>query len=282
MQHPHQQTAVTPLDPTPLHAIRRHGRLWRRFLAQAIVRETHYRTHFIATTIVGVMQLILSLIPVLLLYSYTDEVNGWSRGEVVALGGVYQISVAILWLAVETNMERMSSYIRQGDLDLILIRPISAQFYVMARWVKPAEIFMVLSGLAVTVIGLNQSGSIPSVPDVVQAVLLIVCGVILLTCAWSATVFTAFWFTTVGPISMVFADLLQTGKFPLAFYPTAIRLFFAFIVPVGFATTFPVEALLGRSGWDVVVGGVVLSVVALVLLRAWWRFGVRFYSSASS
>jgi len=277
-----QPQTIAPLDPTPLHAIRRHGRLWRRFLTQAIVRETHYRAHFIATSIVGIMQLALSLIPVLLLYSYTDEVNGWSRGEVVALGGVYQISVAILWLTVETNMERLSTYIRRGDLDLILIRPISAQFYVMLRWIKPAEVFMVLSGLAVTVIGLNQSESTPSAPDLAQAGLLIVCGVILLACAWTAVVMTAFWFTSVSPVSMVFADVLQSGKFPLAFYPTAVRLFLAFVFPVGFASTFPVEALVGRGDWRITIAGGVLSAVALHGLRAYWRYAVRFYSSASS
>lgn len=231
---------------------------------------------------VGMMQLLLSLIPVLLLYSYTDDVNGWSQGEVIALGGIYQISVAMLWLAVETNMERMSTYIRQGDLDLILVRPISAQFYVTLRWIKPAEVFMILSGLAVAAIGLSESGAAPSAVAILQASLLILCGVALLTCAWSATVFTAFWFTTVAPISMVFADLLQSGKFPLAYYPTAIRVFLAFVFPIGFASTFPVEALTGRGGWGLVLAGTVLSVVAIVLLRLYWRFAVRFYSSASS
>lgn len=278
----HHDHRLAPLDPTPLHAIRRHGRLWRRFLAQAVVRETHYRANFIATTVVGVMQLILSLIPVFLLYSYTEEINGWSRGEVVALGGVYQVSMAILWLTIETNMERISTYVREGDLDLILIRPISAQFYVTLRWVKPAEIFMILSGLAVTVIGLNQSGVEPSAIHILQAGLLITCGVILLTCAWSATVFTAFWFTTVAPISAVFVDVLQSGKFPLAFYPTGVRVFLAFVLPVGFATTFPVEALAGGSDWGIVLTGIVLSGVALLLVRGWWRYAMRFYSSASS
>jgi ABC-2 type transport system permease protein len=271
-----------PLDPTWLHAARRHGRLWRRFATQAIVRETHYRAHFLATNVVGLMQLALSLIPVLLLYSYTDAINGWSRGEVIALGGIYQISVSLLWLGVETNMGRIATYIRQGDLDLILIRPVSAQFYVMLRWVKPAEIFMVLTGLGVTIIGLGQSGATPTASEIGRAALLIGCGVILVTCAWSAIVFTAFWFTTTGPVSMLVADLLQAGKFPLAFYPTAIRIFFAFVFPVGFASTFPVEALTGRGGWGIVLAGIALSAAALLLLRAWWRFAVRSYSSASS
>lgn len=271
-----------PLDPTPLHAFRRHGRLWRRFLLQAIVRETHYRAHVIATTVVGLFQLVVALVPVFVLYSFTDDINGWSRGDVIALGGIYQATIAILWFGIEPNMERLSDSIREGDLDLILIRPVSALFYVVLRWIKPAEIFMILSGLGVTILGLSLGNATPGVSGVVQATLLVMCGVILLSCAWTAVVMTAFWFTSTSPVSMVVGNILQAGKYPLSFYPTAIRLFLAFIFPVGFASTFPADALVGRGDWQIVLYGVAMSVAALILLRMWWRFAVRFYSSASS
>ena len=271
-----------PLDPSPWHAARRHARLWRRFVLQALVRETHYRSNLITTTSVGLLQLAISLIPVLLLFSFTDEINGWSQGDAIALAGMYQLAVAILWFGIETNMERISLYIRQGDMDLILIRPVSGLFYVMLRWVKPAEIFMVLSGFAVTVIGLSRAGTTPDATGLLQAMLLLGSGVILVSCAWTAIVMTAFWFTTTGPVSQVASDLIQAGRYPLSFYPTAVRLFFAFVFPVGFASTFPVEALVGRGSWTITAIGVAFSAVALLLLRAWWRFAVRFYSSASS
>lgn len=273
---------MTPLDPTPFHALRRHLRIWRRFLTQAIVRETHYRASIIATTLVGLFQLVIALVPVFLLYSFTDDINGWSRGDVIALGGIYQATVAMLWFGVEPNMGRLSDAIREGELDLILIRPVSGLFYVMLRWIKPAEIFMILAGLGVAVIGLAQGGSRPDATGVVQAGLLMACGLVLISCAWTAIVMTAFWFTSTSPAAMVVNDLIFTGRYPLAFYPTAIRLFLSFVFPVGFAATFPAEALTGRGSGNVVLAGVALSTLALLLLRAWWRFGVRFYSSASS
>lgn len=265
-----------------MHSLRRHARLWRRFALQAIVRETHYRASFIATLAVGVIQLLLSLIPVLLMYSYTDDVNGWLQGEVIALSGMFQAAFALLAMLVQTNMNRMSGYVRQGDLDLILIRPVSAQFYVTLRWLQPAEIFNALIGIGVIAIGLRQAGITPSLPDVSQAMILTLCGLILLTCVWSAAVYLAFWLTTVDPIPMLMRDVMDAGRFPLGFYPTAIRYFLAFLFPVGFATTFPTEALTGRGGWGIVLTGMALSILALVVIRTWWRFAVRFYSSASS
>lgn len=273
---------ISPLDPTPLHALRRHVRLWRRFLAQAIVRETHYRTHFIATTVVGLFQLAVALVPVFLLYSFTEEINGWSRGDVIALGGIYQATVAMLWFGIEPNMGRLSTAIREGELDLILIRPVSGLFYVMLRWVKPAEVFMILAGLGVAIAGLAHGDTTPGATGIVQAGLLMACGLVLISCAWTAIVMTAFWFTSTAPAAMVVQDLIFTGRYPLSFYPTAIRLFLSFIFPVGFAATFPVEALTGRGSWSIVLAGIALSALALVLLRWWWRFAVRFYASASS
>lgn len=276
------QPQRAPLDPTPVHAVIRHGRLWRRFVMQGIVRETHYRASFLATIVVGLIQLVLSLVPVLLLYSFTDMVNGWSQGEVIALSGMYQASFAVLAMLVQPNMNRMSDYVRQGELDLILVRPIASQFYVTLRWVDPAEVFNVAIGIAVVVIGLQRASVTTSFGNVVLAMLLTICGMVLLTCMWSALIYLAFWFTSVGPIPMVARDVMEVGRYPLGFYPTAVRLVFGFVVPVGFATTFPVEALVGRSGWEFGLAGIALSAVALLLLRAYWRFAVRFYSSASS
>ena len=278
----HDLVPRAPLDPTPWHALRRHGRLWRRFVLQSLVRESHYRANVIATFAVGLLQMAISLIPVLLMFGFTDDINGWSQAEVIALSGMYQLAIAILWFGIETNMERISLYVRQGDLDLILLRPVSALFYVTLRWVKPAEIFMILSGLALTIVGLARAETTPDAGGILQSALLLGSGVVLITCVWTAIVMTAFWFTTTGPVSQVASDLLQAGRYPLSFYPTAVRLFFAFIFPVGFVSTFPVEALVGRGNWATTTTGVALAALALFLLRAWWRFGVRFYSSASS
>src|SRR6476646_3116459 len=126
----HQAMFDRPIDPTPLHALARHGRLWARFLAQAIARETQFRAQFSATVGVGLIQLVLALIPVWLLFDYATTINGWSRADVLALVGLYQIISGLLASFVAPNMNRLSTAIRQGDLDLILIRPVSSQFYV--------------------------------------------------------------------------------------------------------------------------------------------------------
>lgn len=261
---------------------RLHVRVARRFLLQAMVRETHYRVHFVTTIGVGLAELVLALVPILVLYSYTDEVNGWAQAEVLALVGLFQIVLGILATFVAPNMQRMTEYITKGELDAVLIRPVNSQFYLTFRWIRPAELGKVLTGLTILVAGLVRSGAEPGPAEIVQAGLLLFCGVALLTAVWSALVYLAFWMQAVEPIGIVFDSFLRAGQYPLSFFPAGVRAFLTFAFPVGFATTYPVRALTGDLGWNWVFTGLGLTVVAMVLLRSYWRFGLRFYSSASS
>ncbi|GAB3427446.1 ABC transporter permease [Flindersiella endophytica] len=262
--------------------IRVHLRVARRFVVQAMVRETHYRVHFLTTIGVGMVELFLALLPIWLLFGYTDDLNGWSQAKVIALVGLFQLTMGVLAAVVGPNLTRMTDYISKGELDTVLIRPVNGQFYLTFRWFQPAELGKVLTGLAVLVVGLVRAGTVPGPLEVLQAALLVLAGLVLITCAWSALVYLAFWVQSVGPVSEVFLEVTRAGQYPLPIFPPVVRAFFTFAVPMGFATTFPAQALAGELGWEVVLGGLGLAAVAVALIRAYWGFGLRFYSSASS
>lgn len=260
----------------------RYLRLWRRFVGQAFVRDTHYRVHFLTTVGVGVVQLGLSLVPVWLLFGYTNSVHGWSRDEVIALVGLYQMMTGLLGAFVAPNVSRMTDYITEGELDGVLIQPVSAQFYLMFRWVDLAELGGVATGAVVLVLGLLRAGATPDPGGILRAALLFGCGLVLLTCAWSALAFLAFWTQVAGLSGDVFNTMLQAGRYPLAFFPELVRGFLTFVLPIAFATTLPAQALDGSTGWPPILTGFGLSTIAVLGLRALWRVGVRTYASASS
>ncbi|MGW6280541.1 ABC transporter permease [Kribbella sp. NPDC055071] len=271
-----------PLDRTWLHKQRRHLRLWRRFFAQAIVRETHYRAHFLTTLLVGLVQLGLGVVPILLLFGFTSEVHGWSRAEVITLVGAYQITTGLMATFIAPNLNRMTSYLTEGELDAVLLRPVSSQFYLTLRWINVAELSSVVSGIVVLVIGLVQAEVSPNAGQILRALVLAACGLVLLTAVWSAMSFLAFWLQSVNSIGAIYLNLVEAGRYPLVFFPVAVRMFLIFAFPVAFATTFPVQALSGDIGWGWVAGGIGLVVVAVTLVRMLWGRGLRTYSSASS
>jgi ABC-2 type transport system permease protein len=90
------------------------------------------------------------------------------------------------------------------------------------------------------------------------------------------------WFVKIHNVTEVLRGLLEAGRYPMIAYPTAFRFFFTFIVPVAFLTTVPAETMLGRGEFALTIGSAGLA-LGLFLFSTWfWRFALRFYTSASS
>jgi ABC-2 type transport system permease protein len=93
---------------------------------------------------------------------------------------------------------------------------------------------------------------------------------------------TSIWFVKIYNVTEVLRGLLEAGRYPIVAFPVVYRFFFTFIVPVAFLTTVPAQTLLGRSpaGW--VMGAGMLALVLFVAANLFWRYALRFYTSASS
>jgi len=261
---------------------RQHVAVWRQAFSQSVSRELQFRSQAMATIVVGLLSLVISLLPVLLLFTFTLEVNGWTAGQAIALVGVFQVMQSVIAAFVTPNLTRMHDYVTRGDLDQVLVRPVSSQLYVTARWFSPAELIGVVSGVIVVVVGLVRAGLTPSPLDVLFALAWLVIGLVLLTCLWSNLAYLEFWFQAADPIGDLMYDLLGAGRYPTAFFPRAAQVVLTVVVPVGVATTVPVRALTGALDliWlPAALGGVA---VALVVTRLHWTASLRKYSSASS
>jgi ABC-2 type transport system permease protein len=107
-------------------------------------------------------------------------------------------------------------------------------------------------------------------------------GLISLYSLWFILGATSIWFVKIYNVTEVLRGLLEAGRFPMVAYPAVYRFFFTFVVPVAFLTTIPAEVILGRGEFVWVVGAAILALGLLVVSGVFWRFALRFYTSASS
>jgi ABC-2 type transport system permease protein len=204
-------------------SLRRHLRLWRACFKLALVRESQFRVNAVTTVVIGIAQITVGLVPILLLFGYTAEVDGWSRADAIVILGMYQFTAALIAMFVSRNMYEISEAITKGTLDVVLVRPVNAQFYLTTRWIRPEQLFALVAGLVIVVVGLVQTGETPSLVAVVQGLVLVVAGLVLITCCWSWLAYCAFWSQSVDAMMMFFQDLLQVGRYPISFFPVSVR-----------------------------------------------------------
>jgi ABC-2 type transport system permease protein len=260
----------------------RYLRLWRRFLLNAAVRETEYRGSFFLAVFEAITRLALVWLTFDLIYRYADGVAGWSQAEVLVLVGVFRIVDGLIHAFVAPNMGRIPGYVRAGELDFHLLRPVDSQFFVSTRRMELSQLADVAIGLAIVLYAGGQAGVVWGPLVVAQALLIAACGLVVLYAAWFAIMTLSFWLISVGNLEELFFGLWEGARYPVQFFSGAMRALFTFGFPVAFATTFPTEALLGRAPPWALPTGLALAAAGLLFSHLFWRRALRHYESASS
>ncbi|NJN87176.1 MAG: ABC transporter permease [Leptolyngbyaceae cyanobacterium SL_7_1] len=252
----------------------------RLFWATAIAAELEYRMNFLLATLSSVGSLMGSLFGLFLFYQTGYTFEGWNWEEALIVLGVFTLLTGFSATFLSPNLNQIVRHVQEGTLDFVLLKPISSQFWLSMRTVSPWGVPDIAFGLIL----IGYAGSRLRLNPIVylQATLPIALGFLILYSLWFMLGATSIWFVKIYNVTEVLRGLLEAGRFPMVAYPTAYRFFFTFIVPVAFLTTIPAEVLLSRSevGWMIAAIG--LATALLIAARAFWRFALRFYTSASS
>jgi ABC-2 type transport system permease protein len=260
--------------------MKRYVKVLRLFWSTAIAAELEYRLNFVIATLSSLGNLIGSLFGLFLFYRTGYTFQGWNWDEALVLLGIFTLLQGFSATFLVPNLNRIVEQVQQGTLDFVLLKPIGSQFWLSARTVSPWGLPDVVFGGVLIAYAGRRLGL--GFSNYLLSVLPILFGIASLYSLWFMLGATSIWFVKIYNVTEVLRGLLEAGRFPMVAYPAAYRFFFTFVVPVAFLTTVPAEAMLGRSPviWLVGAGGLALGL--LIASTIFWRFALRFYTSASS
>lgn len=250
------------------------------FWGAAIAAELEYRINFLVSSLTSLGNLVGSIFTLFLFYRTGYTFAGWKWEEALVVLGIFTILQGFSSTFLVPNLNKIVDHVQQGTLDFVLLKPISSQFWLSTRTVSPWGLPDVIFGLIV----LGYAGSKLHLPvgNYWWGIIPLGFGLVSLYSLWFVLGATSIWFVKIYNVTEVLRGLLEAGRYPMVAYPAGYRVFFTFVVPVAFLTTVPAETLLGRGevGW--VLGAGILAVVLLLFSIGFWRFALRFYTSASS
>jgi ABC-2 type transport system permease protein len=260
--------------------IKRYFQVLQLFWATAIAAELEYRMNFVIATLSSLCSMAGSLFGLFLFYQNGYTFEGWSWEEALIVLGVFTLLQGVAATFLAPNLSHIVRHVQEGTLDFVLLKPINSQFWLSTRTLSPWGLPDVLFGLLV--IGYAGTKLYLSWTAYVLAFIPLLFGFVCLYSLWFMLGATSIWFVKIYNVTEVLRGLLEAGRFPMAAYPAMYRFFFTFIIPVAFLTTIPTEILLNRTEMGWLVGGGGLAIALLFASRLFWRFALRFYTSASS
>jgi ABC-2 type transport system permease protein len=241
-----------------------------------------FRAQFFAGVVSYLIWNSVSLLFIEIVFGKIGPVAGWSRDEMWVLYGTFITLESLCYGVLGPNMWRFSGMVRDGSLDLTLTRPVSTQFMVSLRYLDPNGTLNSIVGVALMCAGLWKLHHLPSPGEWILWLLLLACGFVMAYAIWFMGVTISFWAIKLEGIAVVFDPMMQMARFPIQIYPQRLQIFLLTIVPVGFLTTFPAQALLGRGTLGVLIAAISLAAFLLFCSHRFFNFALKYYGSASS
>jgi ABC-2 type transport system permease protein len=246
------------------------------------LNELQYRVNFFVQLMQSGIALVVGLVGLGLVFSHTQDLNGWTRPELLAVMGVHILTGGLINMLIQPNMQRLLGDIREGTLDFALTKPADAQVLVSVREFRVWQFVDVAAGGIVLGVAAFQLQTRLGVWPALGFAAALLFGGAMIYSFWLMLTSIAFWVIRVDQLVNLFEGVYAAGRWPVSIYPDWLRTGLTFLVPVAFAVTVPAEALTGRLTPETLLGAAALAASLLALARFIWRRGLRAYSGASA
>lgn len=261
--------------------ITRYSRLLALFVRTELQYELEYRANLLLEIVQTVVIIATSVGAILVLFTYTNVMNGWDLGSMLILLGCFYLVQGFGELVLSPSFEKFMEHVRLGTLDFALLKPVSAQFLVTLRHFRVVQLAQIGLGAVVVAVGLGRIAAVGAFEAVGFAVAL-TCGFVLVYALLLALSTLAFWFVRVDNLMAIYWSFLDAGRFPVDIYPGWLRVTLSSAVPIGVAVTVPAQVIAGRLDLIGLAALVAGTIVAFGLASWFWHIGLRSYTGASA
>jgi len=267
--------------------LRRLAAIYRQKFATEIAVQFAYR----AALLIWLLGLLLEPTVYLVVWTTVANSQGGSVGGFTAadFAGYFVVLMIVNQLTFDWHAFFMEWRVRTGDLSPMLLRPVhpihndvaeNLTFKVLTfTIVAPVAVFLVLTfGARIEPQPWQLLAFIPA---------LVLAMILRFVLEWCVGIL-AFWVTKMGAVSQAYwvTTLFLSGQIaPLSLLPPVVQTL-ATALPFRWMVSFPVELALGRLSAEQVLVGYLAQVfwigVALVILRVFWRAGIKRYAAVGA
>jgi len=266
-----------------IHEIKKHLVIYGLFLKNSLMVQMEYRFSFIGNLSMEAGYLLVKLSYVVVVYRSGVKINGLSPDQILLFVGTFVTLTAVYAGLFMINNFRLRGKIIDGELDLLLTKPVSLQFMATLRQAD-LTIFSVdaIAGIIMVAIAWRRLG----VP-VNLVTLGGYAGFMVISSLVSYSLFLlpqilSFWLMNTSAIAEITDSFWDFNNMPMDIYNRWIKQVGVFILPIFVISNFPPMFLLNKMPPMYLAWSALLPMILLLAVRLLWKQGLKNYSSASS
>jgi ABC-2 type transport system permease protein len=259
----------------------RYLALWRELFYTCLLREMLFRANFVAILATSSWWFIMNVVMFQVIFGHVTEIAGWTKYEIFFLVGTSHATFGIFETLFMVNMTRIPELIRTGELDFYLLKPVSTQFLISARYADFEAVPNTVVGFLFVAWCASRLHAVFSWTALAAFALFVVNGVVLYYTLLFVSVTVSFWFMRFHAMN-IWWQMTALARQPAEVFPPMLRFVLTYCLPMLVIVNFPVKAYLHRL--PLAAGGAALLAtgVLLALSQVFFTFALRRYRSASS
>ncbi len=262
--------------------MKKYLRVYLRLIQLNFSALVVYRGNFASDIFASLFWGIFSVISMFLLTLRVTTVYTWSKEELMVLTGVYSIVIGIFHIIFSGNFRRFSRVVHLGQLDGILLKPIDSQFLLSFHIINYATIPRFLGGILFVIYFLRRIGISLNLFDVAMFSIFTCIGILLLYSVWYLLVTITIWQSHLSNITDFLFDFTSSAKYPKEMYLDIKQIVIFVFVPLTLVVTTPTKIFLHKVSISDMIWTSILAAVFFIASRKFWKFALKFYTSASS
>ncbi len=257
-------------------------KLLKEFARISVAKDMIFRINFITNFITDFIYIFLKVLFIEVLFFNVQSINGLDNNEFLILFGTSFIINSIYMTFIFFNHINISSYVKSGEMDYVITKPISSQFYLSFRNFNFSGLSNLIYGVAIILYSLDKINHSFSLINIVTYIFTLIIGFFIYYSLSTILFSISFWTLSNGALLDIFIDVSDAMKYPVSIFPKAIECLFTFIIPLFFIVSLPTDLLLGKVNFYYVFISFFIGVVFFILSKLFFEFSIKNYRSASS
>lgn len=225
--------------------MKRFLRIYTQCMKTAVARAAAYRMDFLLSMFITLLGNIAFPLITLLIYHSGASFPGWNLYEVLLIQSIYTLSNGLSSIVFAGVLWVTMGHIREGNFEVVLLKPLNPLTYLISTNFNVECFSMVIGGLVIFFIAITHIGTF-TVTLLLSSFLLFLGGLAVMSGMQLLMAATSFKWVGNSRIPELFDSIKVFGQYPLTIFPTSIRMFATYLIPVGMIGFLPAAAILGR------------------------------------
>ena len=243
--------------------------LYLSFLKASLEEMLVYRLDCIVGMVSQIVSQLIEIIFIWIVFQNTENLAGWNFNQILLLYGITLISIGISGFCFDALYEIGPKYIRRGDFDKIMLRPVHPLLSIIGSSNEFTSLGYLVLGLIMTIAMFIQLAIPITFTFIFKIIFFSIVGAAIIGAINTIFSIASFWTYRSNEIIWSFYRIYTFAQYPIDIYNKFIKILITIIFPFAFVAYYPTIAYLGINKYMIYLSPIIAIALWIVAVKVW-------------